>query len=101
MAFNQKVQRLSQSAADPAAFRQAFTLQKKPVSADGSVAVAMGPVKKGSFIKFGTYPQTASGTDKTPIEWLVLDIMGDKALVISKYGLDAKPYHAPGGDITW
>ena len=61
----------------------------------------MGPVKKGSIIKFGTYPQTAAGTDKTPIEWLVLDIMGDKALVISKYGLDAKPYNTQLANITW
>ena len=31
----------------------------------------------GSYITFGTYPQTADGTDSTPIEWLVLDRDGE------------------------
>ena len=43
----------------------------------------------GNYITFGTYPQTADGTDNTPIEWLVLDRDGDKALLISRYGLDS------------
>ena len=28
----------------------------------------------GSIVTFGTYPQTAEGTDLTPIEWIVLDV---------------------------
>ena len=63
---------------------------------DGALAV-----KVGSYITFGTYPQTADGTDKTPIEWLVLDRDGDKALLISRYGLDAQPYNTEWTDITW
>lgn len=43
----------------------------------------------GNYITFGTYPQTADGTDNTPIEWLVLDRKDDKALLISRYGLDS------------
>ena len=31
----------------------------------------------GSYITFATYPQTADGTDETPIEWLVLDRDGE------------------------
>ena len=31
----------------------------------------------GSYITFGTYPQTADGTDETPIEWLILDCDGE------------------------
>ena len=27
----------------------------------------------GSYVTFGTYPQTKEGTDQTPIQWLVLD----------------------------
>lgn len=46
----------------------------------------------GDFITFGTYPQTSSGDDNTPIEWLVLDVQDNKALLISKYGLDCQPY---------
>ncbi len=58
-------------------------------------------VTAGSYIKFGHYPQTAAGNDKTPIEWLVLDVQGNKALLLSRYGLDAKPYHKEWVDITW
>ena len=55
----------------------------------------------GNYVAFGTYPQTAAGTDKTPIEWLVLDRDGNKALIISRYGLDAQPYNTKCTDITW
>ena len=61
----------------------------------------IGPVKKGSYITFGHYPQTDSGDDKTPVEWLVLDKQDNKALVISRYALDAKPYHDINEDTTW
>ena len=50
---------------------------------------------------FGTYPQTAAGNDSTPIEWLVLAREGNKALLISRYGLDAQPYNREDTDITW
>ncbi len=57
----------------------------------------------GSIVTFGTYPQTASGTDKTPIEWLVLDYDAatNRALIISRYGLDAKLYNTESIEITW
>ena len=50
---------------------------------------------------FGTYPQTAEGNDSTPIEWLVLARDGNKALLISRYGLDAQPYNENRTDTTW
>ena len=34
-------------------------------------------VQPGNYITFGYYPQTADGTDNTPIEWLVLDVDED------------------------
>ena len=55
----------------------------------------------GGYIQFGTYPQAADGTDRTPIDWLVLDMQGGKALLISKYGLDAQPYNKRYSNITW
>ena len=55
----------------------------------------------GNTVTFGTYPQTASGTDRTPIEWIILARDGDKALVISKYALDAVPYNTKLTDVTW
>ena len=61
-----------------------------------------GVVKKGSTIKFGTYEQdndTSNGYED--IEWEVLDIQDDKALVISKYGLCAKEYNTYFTNVTW
>ena len=37
----------------------------------------------------------------TPIEWLVLARNGNKALLISRYGLDAQPYNADYTSVTW
>lgn len=59
-------------------------------------------VKVGNYIKFGKYEQdnnTSNG--KEDIEWLVLDVQGDKALVISKYALDNTPYNEEYVDVTW
>ncbi len=58
----------------------------------------------GGYVTFGSYEQdnnTANGQE--PIEWLVLDYdaVNNRALLISRYGLDAKPYSEKGIDITW
>ena len=55
----------------------------------------------GNYVTFGHYPQTSEGNDSTPIEWLVLARDGNKALLISRYGLDAQPYNTKWGYITW
>lgn len=55
----------------------------------------------GNYVTFGTYPQTALGNDQTPIEWLVLARDGRQALLISRYGLDAKPYNIKLSSTTW
>ena len=70
--------------------------------------VIMRKVKKqwevtqgGKYIVFGQYPQTKDGKDNTPIEWMILDHNGQRALVVSKYGLDAQPYNITGNAATW
>lgn len=68
------------------------------------VAVLVNTYKKvGSYITFGTYPKTASDTGSTPIEWLVLDYdeTNKRALIISRYGLDAQPYNKNAVNTTW
>lgn len=55
----------------------------------------------GNYVTFGTYPQTEAGNDSTPIEWLVLARDGDKALVISRYALDAVPYNTKYTSVKW
>lgn len=48
----------------------------------------------GESVTFGRYPQTESGDDDTPIEWTVVSLDGDTALLISRHVLDCQPYHA-------
>lgn len=55
----------------------------------------------GNYVSFGMYPQTKAGNDATPIEWLVLARDGNKALLISRYGLDAQPYNKYNASVTW
>ena len=57
--------------------------------------------RPGSYVTLGTYPQTESGNDSTPIEWLVLESDGKTALLISRYALDCKPYNSKRTDTTW
>lgn len=70
-------------------------------AAAGAFADTGADIKVGEYITFGRYPQTSAGTDETPIEWLVLDVQDGKALLLSRYGLDAKPYNTSLVDVTW
>lgn len=53
----------------------------------------------GDYATFGHYQQDANDSD--PIEWLVLEIRENKALLISHYGLVAKPYNTEWKNINW
>ena len=58
------------------------------------------PLKAGDFFTFGMYEQDEEpGPD--PIEWQVLAVENGQALVISRYGLDAKKYNDENTDVTW
>ena len=56
----------------------------------------------GDVVILGSYEQDndlSNGSE--PIEWLVLAMEGDRALLISKYALDCKKYNDVSGNITW
>ena len=58
--------------------------------------------KVGDYVFFGAYEQdnnTSNGQEY--IEWLVLEVKGGKALVISKYALDCQPYNTSYTNVTW
>lgn len=56
----------------------------------------------GSIVTFGHYEQDNNPDNgPEPIEWIVLDVQDGKALLISKYGLDVKPYNEKLADVTW
>ena len=59
-------------------------------------------VTAGNIVTFGHYEQDGKkGNDTEPIEWIVLDVLDGKALLLSKYGLDAKPYDKNSFATTW
>lgn len=55
-------------------------------------------LQRGSLLRFGRYKQD---NFVQPIEWSVLDIHGDNALLISKYALDCQRYNTHLEPITW
>jgi hypothetical protein len=56
---------------------------------------------QGDTIAFGVYPQLAGGTDRTPIEWRVLQNSGDDLFVLSEYILDCRRYHSALVETAW
>lgn len=58
----------------------------------------------GDVVIMGTYEQDAKVADgDEAIEWEVcaVDEEGNKAFLISKYALEAMPFHDETGDVTW
>lgn len=51
-------------------------------------------------VAFGKYIQRV-GEEPDPIEWKIIRKEKDKVLLISKFGLDCKPFHAHNSFITW
>ncbi len=59
-------------------------------------------VAEGDFITFGSYEQDNNPDNGAePIEWQVLKVEGDKALLLSRYGLDSMSYNTEYIDVTW
>ena len=65
-----------------------------------SINLYVNMPQKGDIISFGNYWQS-SDSKKEPIEWIVLDTDETKAFVISRYGLEAKPYNQTDASVTW
>lgn len=63
---------------------------------------ALSEARAGSVIQFGSYEQDGNAdTEKEPIDWLVLDIKGNRALLVSVYALDCQKYNNQKIDVTW
>ncbi len=55
---------------------------------------------RGSVINFGKWHKKTE-EDMESIEWIVLDIEDDKALLISRYGIECLPYNTEKKPTTW
>ena len=63
---------------------------------------ALSEARAGSVIQFGSYEQDGNTDNKEePIDWLVLDIKGGRALLVSVYALDCQKYNNQKIDVTW
>ena len=60
----------------------------------------IGEIKVGNIVKFGNYFINDNKT-KEPIEWRVLEVSYDRALLITKDAIDCKPYNNKRRGITW
>ena len=78
-----------------------FERQTPPRQQPEPVQLVRSDVKVGDVIPFGSYWQDTNGTEKTPVEWIVLGRKGNRIFVISRYGLDCQPYHQKNEKITW
>lgn len=58
-----------------------------------------GKALAGQEVTFGRFRQ--SGKEETPITWIVLEVKGGEALLLSKYALDCRPYHEKETSVTW
>ncbi len=73
-----------------------------PDAATAAINSRFASFAAGDVITFGSFEQDdylANGSE--PIEWIVLDIKDGKALLLSKYGLDAAPYHTENEGVAW
>jgi len=74
------------------------------VKNDGNISAAAwrAQLYVGNTVTFGAYDQdgdTSNGAEA--IEWIVLANDGKTATLISRYGLDAKPYNTEQEYVTW
>ena len=72
-----------------------------------TASFAENSITAGDKVTFGKYPQhMKSGVpaDPEPISWLVLDVDGDKVLLLSERALVSKDYNSPDHflyEVTW
>ena len=56
----------------------------------------------GDIVRYGHYEQDLDlSNDSEVIEWIVLDVTEDRALLLSRYAVDGSPYNGGLGDTTW
>lgn len=74
---------------------EAAVAAQAEVAGEANVAV-------GDYVFFGMYEQDENDVNgKEEIEWLVLDVQGGKALLISRYGLSRVQYNKTSSGETW
>ena len=65
------------------------------------VICAQAEIAAGDMITFGSWHQDSNARDSSPIQWRVLEVQDDKALLISDKALDSRPFDLYRVDATW
>ena len=56
----------------------------------------------GNIVTLGRFEQDNNAADgPEPIEWIILEMQEGRALLLSRYALDAMPYNTESADVTW
>ncbi len=80
------------------------SLEQGNSDGENSVNNRFENLEKGQVIEFGNYEQDGDESNgKEAIEWEVLSVdeSNGKALLLSKYCLESRPYNDEYGDVTW
>lgn len=80
--------------------------KKEDIISDNSMAgIALSDfsnAKTGDVVKFGHYEQdNKEENGPEELEWIVLDVKDNSALIITKYAIDGVYYHNRAEKITW
>ena len=87
---------------DPEANTAYTELQGDEMEQSNDAGLSIDNAKPGDIITFGSYEQDNDlSNGKEPIEWVVLENNEDNVKVISKYILDAVPYHQYNEEVQW
>ncbi|WP_406546006.1 protein kinase domain-containing protein [Succinimonas sp.] len=73
---------------------------QKGITVSGVRYPIVKPLASGDYMRFGCYVQE-DGINRTPLEWLVLDVSGNEALMISRYALASRKFHRRSIAVSW
>ncbi len=69
---------------------------------ENNPALSFYIAKIGDTVKYGSYEQDDNiDNGKEAMEWTVIDIKGNKLLLINNYCIEKAPYHSDLENITW
>ncbi len=92
------------SASNDISFEQSFADESslEPPPEQVIVKETMADAAVGDAVVFGTYEQNGNSSDGAEkIEWIVLEKLDDKLLLISRECLDTKPINEARSDVEW
>lgn len=91
-----------ESSTSTTATSNSTTMKSEETSTENATTTSKTGIYVGEIIPFGSYEQDNNPANgKEIIDWRVLEVDNDKALLLSEKILDAKPYSEVPGEATW